>query len=121
MKNLIIICSILFTYFNQNQEVKLHGKYKMEFEEKFKEQNCVVTFNDSLYSRKLPNGKTIKGKVTYRKYHISLKDEKTNLQMDFAKMQIGRDTIFFGTKDVSIVDKNKSDIHIDNARLIKLK
>ncbi|ESU23066.1 hypothetical protein FLJC2902T_32300 [Flavobacterium limnosediminis JC2902] len=40
--------------------------------------------------------------------------------MDFAKMQIGRDTIFFGTTDVTIA-KNDSDTFIDSARLIKLK
>ena len=118
---LFIIAFLSFHFgFFDIQEDKMSGKYKMEYEEKFSTQNCVITIKDSTYERKLLNGKTVKGKIIYKKFSVELKDADTNLQMDFYKGDISRDTIFFGTKDLNkTVDNN--DIVINSGKLIKLK
>lgn len=117
MKSLGIL--IIFLIFVINQD-KLEGKYKIEYDKKYKEQNGIVTFKDSIYERILVNGKVIKGKIEYKVYSIELKDIGTNLQIDFYKGDISKDTIFFGTKDLNkIIDNN--DIVINSGKLIKLK
>lgn len=66
---------VSFIFF-QSQE-RLKGKYIMEYEEKYSAENCIIIFNDSFYKRRLPNGKTIKGKVEYTNFDIILRDKKT--------------------------------------------
>ena len=68
---LFIIAFLSFHFgFFDIQEDKMSGKYKMEYEEKFSTQNCVITIKDSTYERKLLNGKTVKGKSTGKRPQI---------------------------------------------------
>lgn len=120
MKFLLIFSLQLFYLHLFQQDFKLNGKYRMQYEEKYNSQNCVILFNDTTYIRELPNGKFIKGHILYQKFNVSLKDNETSLQMDFLKREIHKDTIFFGTKDLD--DKIKSNgITINVGKLIKIK
>ncbi len=117
MKSLGIL--IIFWILGINQD-ELEGKYKIEYEQKYKAQNGIVIFKDNTYERKLVNRKIIKGKIIYKQYSIELKDIGNNLQIDFFKGDISKDTIYFSTKELNkTVDNN--DIIINSGKLIKLK
>lgn len=121
---LIITLTVLsvFLYFPIQQNA-LEGKYKMEFEEKFKSQNSIITFEKEIYRRKLPDGKIVKGKIEYSDQTILLTDKETSLQMEFFKREMKNDTIYFKTKDLKEVEsKNKKGgIAIYSGKLIRLK
>ncbi len=119
MKYLIFFSFIVFSFIHSQSEIKLNGKYQMKFEEKYSSQNCVITFQDSIYKRKLPSGKTTKGHILYKKFSVCLSEDELNLEMDFAKGEIQKDTIFFSTKNKS--DKLDNGLIINEGKLIKLK
>jgi hypothetical protein len=119
MKSLIFI-SILSFFFIQ-QQIQLNGKYKMEYEEGYTSQNGTIEFKNNSYSRKLSNGKVIKGNVVYKDFDVQLNDYKSNLRMDFLKSDIQKDTIFFGTKDLSEKSINDMDMTIYAGKLIRVK
>lgn len=119
----IFALSVLLGFFclSKHQESKLLGKYKMEYEEKYHSQNGSIIFNDSIYERKLVNGKVIKGKIVYKEFSIELKDAGTNLQMDFYRGDINKDTIFFGTRNLSNKPADNNEIIINAGKLIRIK
>jgi len=119
MKSLIFI-SILSFFFIQ-QQPQLNGKYRMEYEEDYTSQNCTIEFKNNFYKRKLSNGKIVKGAVVYQDFIVQLKDNTSNLQMDFLKQDIQKDTIFFRTKNVNEKSTNEMDMIIYSGRLIKVK
>jgi len=120
MKQLLIIFLIKIFVPVTIKEIKIKGKYKMEYEQKYSSQNCTIIFDEDQYLKKLPNGKSIKGNIEYRKFNVILKDENSNLQMGFAKNEIKKDTIYFGTKDLSEKSAGMK-ITINEGKLIKLK
>ena len=105
----------------QPQDDRLRGKYIMQYEEKYLSENCTITFNDSIYKRRLSNGKTIKGIVEYTNFEIILRDKKTNLKMSFLKQEIQNDTIYFGTKSITDKPIDEMEISINAGKLIKTK
>lgn len=120
MKYLIFSFLPLFSFYPFQNELKLNGKYNMKYEEKYNFQNCVIIFNDSTYVRTLSSGKSISGHIFYQKFNVSLKDNESNLQMDFLKREIQKDTIFFSTKNLN--DKaNNHGLIVNSGKLIKIK
>jgi len=121
MKSICYLICILF--FTNQQEIKIKGKYEMQYEQKFKSQNCVVDFGSKTYKRKLADGKIVKGSVKYSDNIVLLTDEGTFLQMEFYQDELQKDTIYFKTKDLKVEeDKNKkTGIVIYSGKLIKLK
>ena len=119
MKYLLAFSCIFFGLIPNQEKFKLTGKYQMQYEEKYRSENCLISFNDSIYVRRLPNGKSIKGHVFYKNFLVSLKDDESNLQMDFLKQEIQKDTIYFGTKDVN--EKPSNGLTINSGKLIKIK
>lgn len=117
---LLIYLSILSSFFIQ-QQPQLNGKYKMNFEEDYTSQNSIIEFKNNSYKRKLSNGKIVKGVIVYRDFIVQLKDDKSNLRMDFSKSDIQNDTIFFGTKNLSEKSTNNMDMTIYSGKLIKIK
>lgn len=92
----------------------------MQFEEEFVTQNCIVNFDDSVYKRKLSNGKTIKGNIEYSNQKILLNDKNTFLQMEFYKEEMPNDTIYFKTRDIrKESNDNKGEIIIYSGKLIR--
>ena len=120
MKLMYAFTLIVSFIFFQSQE-RLKGKYIMQYEEKHAAENCIIIFNDSVYKRRLPNGKIIKGKVEYTNFDIILRDKKTNLKMSFLKEEIQNDTIYFGTKALNDEPINEMEISINAGKLIKIK
>ncbi|WP_177733527.1 hypothetical protein [Flavobacterium inviolabile] len=122
MKYLIITGLFIFSFLNDAQEEKMNGSYKMEFGQKFQSENGIIIFNDSIYERKLLNGKKINGKIEYKKFHLLLKDNNSDLQMSFSRKEMLKDTIYFATKVLSNHKvENSNNIIINNGSLIKIK
>ena len=120
MKYLVTFSTVLIFFINTQKDQKLNGKYLMQYEQKYSSQNCVIAFHDSVYTRRISNGKSIKGHIIYNKFSVSLNDDKSNLEMDFARREMQKDTVFFGTKDLN--DKlSSSDLTINLGKLIKIK
>lgn len=121
MKILLAISSIMFYFFILPPDTKLNGKYKMEFEQKYNDQDCIIIFKNNTYKRQLPSGKIVKGNILYDDFIITLIDNNTNLQMDFLKRDIQKDTIHFGTKNVNDEPEKEGKIIIYTAKLIRMK
>lgn len=111
----LIICGFVLP-----QESRIKGKYEMQFEEEFNSQNCIVTFDGSIYERKLSNGKIVKGKIEYSDQKIFLNDKNTSLQMELYKDEVPNDTIYFKTQNLRKKTKeNKGEIVIYSGKLIR--
>lgn len=121
MKFTYLIFTILVYLVHLPQEERLNGKYIMQYEEKYISENCIITFTDSGYKRRLSSGKTIKGKVEYTNFEIILRDKNTNLKMSFLKQEIKNDTIYFGTKNINDKPIDEMEISINAGKLIKVK
>lgn len=117
----LIISFFLFFSLLFQQPTYLNGKYKMEFEEDYVVQNCMIEFKNNTYKRKLLNGKTIKGTITYGNLTIQLKDNNSDLCMELFKNEIQNDTVFFGTKLLNKELSNDFDMTIYSGKLIKVK
>lgn len=113
---IFVVSSFLF-----QQPTYLNGKYKMEFEEDYVAQNCIIEFKNNTYKRKLLNGKTIKGTILFDNLTIQLKDNNSDLCMELFKNEIQKDTVFFGTKLLNKKLVNDFDMTIYSGKLIKIK
>jgi hypothetical protein len=120
MKIVLTITYIMLSFLISPQQMKLEGKYKMQYEQKYIEQNCIIIFKGNTYIRQLPNGKIIKGNISYNDFNITLVDKKTNLQMDFLKRDIQKDTIYYGTKNITEKPEKEGKIIIYSAKLIRM-
>lgn len=121
MKYLMIVSLLVFSTLFQIQEVKMKGKYKMEYDYSYGSQNGIINFDNDTYKRKQEDGKKVKGNVDYQKYFILLNDKDSNLQVKFPKREIGNDTIFFRTIDLSNKSDNNEQLTVYGGRLIKIK
>lgn len=117
---LLIYLSIMFSFFVQ-QQPQLNGNYRMNFEEGYTSQNSIIEFKNNSYKRKLSNGKIEKGVIVYQDFVVQLKDDKSNLRMDFYKSDIQKDTIFFGTKNLNEKSTNNMDMTIYSGKLIRIR
>ena len=93
----------------------------MEYEQEYKEQNCIINFKGTTYERQLTSGKVMKGKILYGNLDITLFDKTTNLQMDFLKQDIQKDTIYFGTRNVNDKPEEEGEMIIYSGKLIRMK
>ena len=120
---LILITCIL--NFQKAQEIKLEGKYKMEYETEFAVNNCTIEIHGLDYKKKLENGRKVKGKIEVQKKKFSnlyiLKDHDSDLEVDIVgKTYRVSDTIFFRTKNSSQKD-DENDMVIYSGKLIRIK
>ncbi len=109
---------IISSFLPQKQNIL--GKYKMEYEEKYNSENCIINFKDNTYKKKTISGTTTKGTIEYQQYFIILKDKKSPLQVEFFKKDIAKDTIYFRTKDVNEKVAPKGRIVIYSGKLIRM-
>ena len=93
----------------------------MEFEQQYSSQNCTINFKDSIYKRLLVKGKIISGTIEYKKYSILLKDKDSDFQMEFAKRELGKDTIYFETRKTNNISIDNGKIIINSGKLIRMK
>jgi hypothetical protein len=121
MKVVYLIFTILVYLILPSEEVRLNGRYFMQYEEKYISENCQIIFNDSVYKKRLGNGKIVKGSIEYEKFVVVLKDKENNLQMSFLKEELLNDTIYFATKNIKDKPVNGMEISISAGKLIKVK
>jgi hypothetical protein len=119
MKHLIITVVFLISLI-QTEGLKMKGKYKMEYDYSYGSQNGIINFDDNAYTRKQLNGKKIKGAIDYQQYFIFLNDKESNLQVKFPIREMGNDTIYFRTTDLSKPVENNL-LSVYGGKLIKIK
>jgi|LakMenEpi03Aug12_release.lakeMendotaPanAssembly.Ray.scaffolds.fasta_scaffold900539_2 hypothetical protein len=121
MNYLIISPFLIFFALFPIQDVKMNGKYKMEYDYSYGSQNGIIEFNKDTYTRKQLKGKKIKGTVDYQKYFIFLNDKGSHLQVKFPKREIGNDTIFFRTTDLNSKSDKEMGLTVYAGKLIRIK
>ena len=84
-------------------------------------ENCLVTFNDNSYVKNFANGKSVKGKIEYWNHIVTLNDDGSNLQIEFNKSEIEKDTISFGTKDTKGTSASYMEISVNTGNIIRIK
>jgi hypothetical protein len=118
---------LLFSSFvnaqKKKQEIKLEGKYRMEYEELYISENCIIKINDSIYQKKLNDGSKRKGKIEEKKLKFTklyiLKDNNSQLEVEMdAETYKPSDTIYFRTKKQG--EKEKDGLTIYSGKLIKI-
>ena len=118
---------LLFSSFvnaqKKKQEIKLEGKYRMEYEELYISENCIIKINDSIYQKKLNDGSKRKGKIEEKKLKFTklyiLKDNNSQLEVEMnAETYRPSDTIYFRTKKQG--EKEKDGLTIYSGKLIKI-
>lgn len=115
MKALILIVTVAFSVFIQQESPKLKGTYRVEFDKKYQLQHFQLTFNDSTYVKRMPDAVTSNGKVLYGKYKILLRKNNAENPIEIDSREISKDTINFTTK-------NKSDLslNVNRGKMIKV-
>ncbi|RZJ31419.1 MAG: hypothetical protein EOO48_02155 [Flavobacterium sp.] len=115
MKPVLILIFVFFTFLLPQQQAKLKGVYKLEYDNKYQLQTCQVTFSDSTFVKKLPDGLTTKGKIVYEKYKITLTPNNDN-PIEIDGRELAKDSIKFTTRqktDLSMV--------LNRGKLIRMK
>lgn len=123
MKYVPLFITVIFSVLIRPQEDKIIGKYKMEYEEDYISNNGIITFDGTTFNRQPIKGKTAKGTIDYQthKNFIYLNEDKSNLQVSFAKREIKNDTIYFRTINLNNKDVNNDPLIIYAGKLIKIK
>ena len=124
----LISLAVLFLSLTINQkdptEIKLEGKYRMEYEANYVSENCTIKINGETYEKKLNNGSKRKGKVETLKQKFGklfiLKDKDSELEVDIqGKTYHVSDIIFFRTKKVN--EKDEDALTVYAGKLIRIK
>jgi mRNA-degrading endonuclease HigB of HigAB toxin-antitoxin module len=126
MKLILSVILLFSLAFDQNKptEVKLEGKYRMEYEANYVSENCTINIKGNKYSKKLNNGSKRKGTIEIVKQKFGnlyvLKEKDSELEVNIGgRIFRVSDTIFFRTKKINEVDKNSLTIY--SGKLIKIK
>ena len=126
MKHLFFV--LLFSTFvnaqKKPQEIKLEGKYRMEYEAQYASENCIIKIKDKDYQKTLNDGSKRKGKIEEQKLKFGklyiLKDNNSKLEVEMdAETYKPSDTIYFHTKKQN--EKDKDALTVFGAKLIKIK
>lgn len=116
MKTLLLLITVFFSCFIEQEKPKLNGVYKVEFDKKFAQQSYQMTFNDSVYKKRMPDAVTSTGKIKYEKFRAILLQNKESNSIEIDNREISKDTIKFTTK--SYIDISKT---INSGKMIKIK
>ena len=95
---------------------KLNGVYRVEFEKKYQSQTYQLTFRDSTYVKRWPDAVTSKGIIKYDKYKAQLRKDMADDPIEIDLREVGKDTIKFSTRSKS--DQSKV---MNRGMLIKVK
>lgn len=116
MKTLLILITVLFSYFIEQEKPKLNGVYRIEFDKKYAQQGFQMTFTDSVYKKRMPDAVTSTGKIKYEKFRAILQQNKESNSIEIDNREINKDTMKFTTK--SYIDISKT---INSGKMIKVK
>lgn len=114
----------LTTFQKKPQEIKLEGKYRMEYETRHSLENCIIKIKGKVYEKKLVNGAKRKGTVVEVKQKFGklfiLKDKGSELEVEMnGETYKPSDTIYFRTRKIN--EKDDDALTIYGAKLIKIK
>lgn len=114
MKTIVLFLIVTWLGLSQQQNVRLKGTYKVEFDKG--QQGFQITFNDSTYTKRMPDAITYKGKLVYSKFKVKIGKDRSENPIEIDNREIGKDTIKF-------VTKSKADLSsiISRGRMIKIK
>jgi hypothetical protein len=96
MKTLLVMLPFLFA--SLQQAPRINGKYRVEYDKNYGLQAFQVTFNDSTYSKRMPDAVTSGGKIRYEKYKVTLRKDNNEDPMVIDVREIGRDTMKFAIR-----------------------
>jgi hypothetical protein len=114
MKTLFVL--LAFCCFLPQENKKLSGVYRIEFEKKYQTQTYQITFKDSSYTKRWPDAVTSKGVIKYEKYKALLRKDMADDPIEIDAREIGKDTMKFSTR--SKTDQSKV---LNRGSLIKVK
>lgn len=115
MKTLLLILFTSLSFLSQ-QQAKLTGNYRVEFDKKYGKNGYQIVFNDSIFRATMPDAVMYKGKITYDKYKTTFRYSKDENPIEIDNNEIGSDVIKFSTR-------NKTDLSlvVNRGRLVKIK
>lgn len=87
------------------QENRMKGVYRVEFDKKYQTQTYQITFNDSLYVKKMPDALTSKGKIKYEKFKVTLRQNSSDDPIEIDAREINKDTMKFTARSKSDLSK----------------
>jgi hypothetical protein len=119
IKFLLAFILFIIIHSDFSQQDTINGTYKMEFEDEYVKQNCIIKFKNNKYERSLANGATIRGTIDYQDLQVVLKDDKSVIEMHFFKKNINKEVISFKTYETDKPDQD-GDIVFYKGKLIKL-
>ena len=114
MKTLLLAAA--FCLFLPQEDKKLEGKYRIEFEKKYQQQTYQIMFDNDSYTKRWPDAVTSKGKIKYEKFTAVLRKDITEDPVEVDLREVGKDTIKFSTRSKS--DQSKV---INRGLLIRVK
>lgn len=116
MKLFSIIATGILYCLTQQDNAKLQGIYRVEFDKKYQSQTFQLTFKDSVYVKKMPDALTYKGKIVYQKFKVTLKENADDNPIEIDTREINKDTIKFTTRSKSDLSKV-----MNRGKLIRMK
>lgn len=118
---LLLICGFQKT----PQDIILEGKYKMEYETEYANQNCIINIKGSKYVKTFENKSKKKGTIELKKYKFGqeyiLREKDSDLEVIVdGTTYKPSDTVYFRTKNIN-QKESENGIIISSGKLIKLK
>ena len=114
MKLFLILSITLLSFFVQQEKPKMKGTYKVVFDKG--QQSFQITFNDSIYIKKMPDAIQYKSKIKYEKFIITLRNNSDEDPIEIDNREINKDTILFSTKS-----RRDLSLTINRGKMIKIK
>lgn len=111
----ILIAAALISLFPQGNP-RLKGTFRVEFDKKNGQPSYQITFNDSTFSKKMPDATTYKGKIVYAKYKATIRQNNDDDPMEIDSREMGKDTVKFTLKS-----KRDLSMTLNRGKLIKIK
>lgn len=116
MKSILIFITVIAAMLTSQEAPRLKGNYKLVYDDRYQLQTSQISFNDSTFTKKMPDGLTSKGKVTYAKYKVTLKMKNNDDPIEFNTEDLAKDTLKFSTK--SKVDLSRT---VNRGKMIRIK
>jgi hypothetical protein len=113
---------IISIFLFQKQNPHLEGKYKLVYDNRYYLPSSIITFKDSSYIKRTSDNYYLNdGNIKYHRYLATMVDKHSNLQIEFSKENIEKDTIHFSTKDLNGKSPSYMEISVNTGKLIKIK
>ena len=85
--------------FIQQQNSKLNGKYRVEYDKKYAQGSYIISFSDSIFRKTMPDAVMYKGKINYGKFTATIRKDNNDDVMEIDNKEFNKDTIKFTTKN----------------------